>query len=252
MIDIIASETIKARSIRSTCALLGFSVAAVLVGGLMALISAGAWDAATPDERAHFGGLGDGTSVLTVVQLCLMTFGILTATAEYFTGMIRTSLVAVPVRRKLLLGKVMVVAATSLITGEAVAVATFFVSRLVIGDRPIGPLTSVATGLPVILAEGLLMMVVALIALGLATVIKSTAGTLVAMAVLLFALPMAPQMLLPAPWNDRITAVLPSELAVQLSGTEAQLSPLGALVAMAVWVTAATYAGLAAIGRRDA
>ncbi|EME61725.1 ABC transporter permease [Amycolatopsis decaplanina] len=254
MIDVIASETIKARSVRSTRTLLAFSAAAVLVGGLMALISAGAWDAATPDERSHFGGLGDGTSVLTVVQLCLMTFGILTATSEYSTGMIRTSLVAVPVRRKLLLAKVAVVAAISLIAGEVVAVATFFVSRLVIGDRPIGSLTTVGTGLPVVLAEGLLMTVIALIALGLATMIKSTAGTLVTMAVLLFALPMAPQMLLPAPWNGRIAAVLPSELAGQLSGaaTETHLSPLGALVAMAVWATAATYAGLAAIGRRDA
>ncbi|MFJ8912884.1 ABC transporter permease [Amycolatopsis sp. NPDC102389] len=252
MIDVIASETIKARSIRSTRTLLGFSAAAVLVGGLMALISAGAWDSATPDERSHFGGLGDGTSVLTVVRLCLMTFGILTATSEYSTGMIRTSLIAVPVRRRLLLAKVTVVAVTSLITGEAVAVATLFMSRLVIGDRPIGSLTSVGTGLPVVLAEGLLMTVVALIALGLATMIRSTAGTLVTMAVVLFVLPMASQMLLPAPWNDRITAVLPSELAGQLSGAEAQLSPLGALIAMAVWVTAATYAGLAAIGRRDA
>ncbi|GAB3712040.1 ABC transporter permease subunit [Amycolatopsis oliviviridis] len=254
MIDVITSETVKARSIRSTRTLLAASAAAVLVGGLMALISAGAWDSATPDERSHFGGLGDGTAVLTVVQLCLMTFGILTATSEYSTGMIRTSLVAVPVRRKLLLGKVVLVAASTLIAGEAVAVATFFVRRLLIGDRPIGSLTSVGTGLPVILAEGLLMMVVALIALGLATVIKSTAGTLVTMAVLLFALPMAPRMLLPEPWNARIASVLPSELAGQLSGsaTETPLSPLGALVAMAVWVTAAIYAGLTAIGRRDA
>ncbi|EMD24148.1 ABC transporter permease [Amycolatopsis azurea] len=254
MIDVIASETVKARSVRSTRVLLASSASAVFVGGLMALISAGAWDAATPDERAHFGGLGDGTSVLTVVQLCLMAFGILTATSEYSTGMIRTSLVAVPVRRKLLLAKALVVAASTFIAGEVIAVATFFVSRLLIGDRPIGSLTTVDTGLPAVLAEGLLMMVVALIALGLATMIRSTAGTLVTMAVLLFALPMLPQMLLPAPWGGRIASVLPSELAGQLSGaaTETHLSPLGALIAMAVWVTVAIYAGLAAITRRDA
>ncbi|WP_245192778.1 ABC transporter permease [Amycolatopsis alba] len=183
-----------------------------------------------------------------------MTFGILTATAEYSTGMIRTSLVAVPVRRKLLLGKVVLVAASTLIAGETIAVATFSVSRLLIGDRPIGSLTTVDTGLPAILAEGLLMMVVALIALGLATMIKSTAGTLVTMAVLLFALPMAPRMLLPEPWGGRIASVLPSELAGQLGGgaTEIVLSPLGALIAMAVWVIAAIYAGLTAIGKRDA
>ncbi|MFD5091943.1 ABC transporter permease [Amycolatopsis thailandensis] len=254
MIDVIASETIKARSVRSTRALLAFSAAAVLVGGLMALVSAGAWDAATPDERSHFGGLGDGASVLTVVQLCLMTFGILTATSEYSTGMIRTSLVAVPVRRKLVLAKGLLVAAITLVAGEVIAVATFFASRLLIGDRPIGSLTSVAIGLPVVLAEGLLMMVVALIAFGLATLIKSTAGTLVTMAVLLFALPMVPRMLLPAPWGWRIASVLPSELAGQLSGaaTETSLSPLGALIAMAVWVTVAIWAGLAAITKRDA
>ncbi|MEV7554741.1 ABC transporter permease [Amycolatopsis sp. NPDC089917] len=254
MIDIIASEAVKARSVRSTRVLLVSSAAAVLVGGLMALISAGAWDAATPDERSHFGGLGDGTSVLTVVQLCLMAFGILTASSEYSTGMIRTSLVAVPVRRKLLLSKASVVAAITLIAGEAIAVATFFLSRLLIGGRPIGSLSSVDTGLPVILAEGLLMMVVALIAVGLATMIRSTAGTLVTMAVLLFALPMLPQLLVPAPWGGRIASVLPSELAGQLSGaaTETVLSPLGALVAMAVWVVAALYAGLVAITRRDA
>ncbi|WP_410663256.1 ABC transporter permease [Amycolatopsis sp. lyj-84] len=254
MIDVIASEAVKARSVRSTHILLGFSFAAILVGGLMALISADAWDAATPDERAHFGGLGDGTSVLTVVQLCLMTFGILTTTSEYSTGMIRTTLVAVPARKKLLLAKVPVVAAITLIAGEVIAVATFFLSRLLIGDRPIGSLTTVDTGLPVVLAEGLLMMVIAVIALGLATLIRSTAGTLVTMAVLLFALPMLPRMLLSAPWDDRIASVLPSELAGQLSGAavETALSPVGALLAMAGWATAATCLGLAAIGRRDA
>lgn len=254
MIDVIASETIKARSVRSTRTLLAFSAAAVLVGGLMALISAGAWDAATPEERSHFGGLGDGTSVLAVVQLCLMTFGMLTATSEYSTGMIRTSLIVVPARRRFLLAKVPVVAAVTLIAGEVIAMATFFLSRLLIGDRPIGDLTSVTTGLPTVLAEGLLMMVIALIALGLGAMIKSTAGTLVTMAVLLFALPMLPQMLLPAPWNGRIASLMPSELASQLSGAASaiHLSPLGALVAMAVWTTAAICAGLTAISRRDA
>ncbi|GAA2997867.1 ABC transporter permease [Actinokineospora diospyrosa] len=251
MIDVIASEAVKTRTVRSTTALVGSCAAAIAVGAAMALISAGVWDASTTAERSSFGGVGDGTDVLFVVRMCLLALGILAATSEYGSGMIRTSLTAVPARRELVLAKACVVAALTLVVGEIVAVLTFLASRLIIGNRAIGDLGSVTDGLPLILSEGLAMTVIALLGFGAGLLLKSTAGALVAMAVLLFGVPMLPLLLLPEPWGARIAAVMPSELATEL-GASTHLSPLGALVAMTAWVAVALYLGVRAVARRDA
>ncbi|MBM7774626.1 hypothetical protein JOD54_004830 [Actinokineospora baliensis] len=253
MMDVIAAEAVKARSVRSTTALVTVCVAAVPIGALMALISAGVWDSATAVERSHFEALGDGTAVLFVVQMCLMAVGILAATTEYTSGMIRTSLTAVPLRREFALAKASVVGALTLVVGTVVSVLVLFASRAIIGDRPIGDLRSLAEGFPVVLAQGLGMAVIALIGLGLGLYIKSTAGTLVTMAVLLFGVPILPWVLLPKPWSGRVVAVLPSQLPNELGGAGiTHLSPAGALLAMALWVVLALAIGVSAVKRRDA
>jgi ABC-2 type transport system permease protein len=83
-------------------------------------------------------------------------------------------------------------------------------------------------------------------------VIRSTAGTLVAAGLLLFVVPPF-AFFLPAPWDDRVAAVMLPNLAPQLTGTAevAVLSPVGAVLAMAYGPTGGrTSSGSARSARR--
>jgi len=114
MIGVLASEWLKLRSVRSTCWLIGVAAAGVLLAALLAWSGARLWDGLPPARRAQMAPMPVEQVVLPLVQLCLAVLGVLAITAEYATGMIRTSLVVVPRRLALLGAKAPVVAATGL------------------------------------------------------------------------------------------------------------------------------------------
>jgi hypothetical protein len=248
MTDLVASEWLKIRSVRSTYYVLAAAASAVLLGALLAFGAAAEWDSASPASRAGFQGADIGTVVLPLAQFCLAALGALAITAEYGTGMIRTSLVAVPRRARLLGAKAPIVAAVTLATGEAIAFATFFVGRVIIGDRHNAPVPSVPDAIPALLGSGLVMMVCGLVGLGLGAVIRSTAGTFIAMSALLFVLPMSAQFL-PPPWDDRVSMLMLPNLA---PADASSLSPPAALAALAAYGVIALAAGTLALTRRDA
>ncbi|ROT26067.1 ABC transporter permease [Micromonospora sp. HM5-17] len=68
-------------------------------------------------------------------QLAVCVLGSMVITSEYGTGAIRSSLVVVPVRGRLLAAKAAVVTALALVVGAAGAVASFVVVRLLLSDR---------------------------------------------------------------------------------------------------------------------
>jgi ABC-type transport system involved in multi-copper enzyme maturation permease subunit len=259
MIDAIATEWLKIRTVRSTYYTLG--VVALFVG-FMAFLSwqvAAMWDSFSPEQRTHFSvsPLSDLTG--SVAQMCLAVLGVLVITSEYASGMIRTTLTVLPGRRTVLAAKATVVAAVALVTGQVATVATFLLGRLIIGDRPIrGQPTGVADQMPLLLATGLSVMVFALVGLALAALTRSATAAIATMAALWYLLPLIVYHL-PAPWNARIGSVVPGALPGQLAGTGnahsvygALLSPLGALAVMAAYALVPLGMAGAAMTRRDA
>jgi ABC-2 type transport system permease protein len=254
MMDICVAEWVKLRSVRSTYYIVGVAVLLLIVGGIFVQLGVSGWDSLTPARRANFQATPFDELIAPVLQLCLAVLAILAITAEYATGMIRTSLTVVPQRARVLLAKVPVVALVTLVVGEVIEFAMFFVGRLLIGDRPIpGNTDAVSAEIPHLFSLGLLVMVVGLVGLGLGAAIRSTAGAIVSVAVLLLVLPGLAR-LLPSPWNDRVATVLLPNLASELAGTDhaaGVLPPLGALVAMAAYVIVALGTGVLVITRRD-
>nr|WP_042177896.1 ABC transporter permease [Kibdelosporangium sp. MJ126-NF4]CEL12838.1 putative integral membrane protein [Kibdelosporangium sp. MJ126-NF4]CTQ98524.1 putative integral membrane protein [Kibdelosporangium sp. MJ126-NF4] len=253
MMDTYLAEWVKLRSVRSTYYIVGVAVLLLVVGGIFVQLGVSGWDNLAPDRRANFQAAPFEELIAPVLQLCLAVLAILTITAEYATGMIRTSLTAVPQRSRMLLAKLPVVALVTFVVGQVVEFGMFFIGRLIIGDRPIpGNTDAVSAKIPYLFGLGLLVMVVGLVGLGLGAAIRSTAGAIVSVAVLVFVLPGLAG-LLPSPWNDRVAAVLLPNLASQLAGTDpaAVLSPLGALAVMAAYLITALGAGLLMITRRD-
>lgn len=260
MTDVLAAEWTKLRTVRSTTWVLTVCVATVLLGALFVWYAGNLWESTTPERRAQFRAAAPEQGFLPVVQICLAVLGVLAVSSEYATGMIRTSLAAVPRRGTLLAAKAATVGLFALLVGQGTTLATFTVGRLVAGDRELGFNTEpVADAGPMLVASGLSVLVVALLGLGLGTVLRSTAGAIVTVVVLLFVLPTAVN-LLPDPWNIRLASVALPNLADQLAGdrrissqlADGLLSPPWAAVVLAAYAIAPLAAAAVAIKRRDA
>jgi ABC-2 type transport system permease protein len=123
---VLAAEWIKLRSVRSAYLTLLFAaVAAVGVGYLVTHADATHWATMSAQAKAAFDPVGDCFSGLGIAQLAFGAFGVLAMTAEYSSGLIRTTFAAVPRRRAVLAAKAVVAGAVTLVAGEVIAFATF-------------------------------------------------------------------------------------------------------------------------------
>ncbi|WP_245617044.1 ABC transporter permease [Amycolatopsis taiwanensis] len=253
--DVIAAEWVKVRSIRSSYWLLAAVLLIFLGGCLVSSLMTADWDRSSPADQAAFGSADPSVVVLPFAQFCLAALGGLAITSEYGTGMIRSSLVAVPRRWLMLAGKVTVVGLVTLLAGQALAFLLLLAVALIIGDRPvpIAPWPSLADGIPSAFSSGLVLMVIALVGLGVGAIIRSVAGMLVTMAGLLFVLPVVVNFL-PSPWGERVSAVMLPSLGAQLSGTASHplLSPAGAAAVLVGYLVAALGTASIVLARRDA
>jgi ABC-2 type transport system permease protein len=255
MIDVVASEWLKVRTVRSTYSLLLTAVVALVFGAVISSLMTADYDRSTPELRAVFASADPTVFVMPFTQFAAGVFGALAVTSEYAGGMIRTVLVAVPQRVSVLVAKVVVVGGGALLLGEAVAFLSYLVGSVIIGDRP-APLAQYdgfGDALPSVLANGLSVAVVALVGLGSGLLLRSTAGALTTLCFLLFVLPMV-AVLLPAPWNNRLVAVTPLYLTPQFSGVveNAPLTPGWALAVLLAYPVVALAAGAVVLVRRDA
>ncbi|MCC8243676.1 ABC transporter permease [Saccharothrix luteola] len=255
MTDVLNSELLKLRSVRSTTYIL-IAIAVCLLGGaLVSYLMTADWDTSPPDLQQKFGAADPGVMVVPFTQFSLGVLGALAITSEYGSGMIRTALVSVPQRKAYLLAKTVVVAGASLLIGLATVLLAYQTGELITGDRPepISAYSTFADALPTLLANTASLVLLALIGLGLGFLLRSTAGALVSLCALLFILPSL-TLILPHPWNERVYSVMLPVLAPQLSGESpgAPLSPLAAGLVMLVYLALALGAGTVALLRRDA
>ncbi|SHN47757.1 ABC transporter permease subunit [Cryptosporangium aurantiacum] len=176
---VVRSEWTKLVSLRSTAyTLAGTAVVGI---GLSLLISAGqatAYQAAGAAERAEFDPIVGLRSIL-VAQLTLGVLGVLVVTSEWATGMMRTSLTAVPRRGRLLAAKALVFTGVALIVGQVVGLTAFLVGQRVLADGGAPHLTLGDPGaLRAATGYGLYLAATGLLGVALGTLLRSTAGAL--------------------------------------------------------------------------
>ncbi|QKG27378.1 hypothetical protein ACTIVE_9033 [Actinomadura verrucosospora] len=259
MLDAVAAEWWKLRSVRSTSVIVSVAAAFVLFVVLLAVQQAHVWDGLDAARRARFllrplqelGGW--------VAQLCLAVLGVLAATSEYRTGMVRTSLVAVPSRRRFLAAKAVVVGLTGLVVGEAVTIGCLLGTRLAVGGRPFPDQRgSIAHDLPGFIASGAAVAVFALLGLALGVLLRSAAAAIVALVLVWHVLPLM-VFHLPGPWNERVGSVMLSGLPTQIAGLSADhsiygglLPPLAAAAVLLAYAAVPLAIASVALTRRDA
>jgi ABC-2 type transport system permease protein len=152
-----------------------------------------------------------------------------------------------------LAAKAAVIGAATLVAGEVVAFVSFALVQAVLAGHHRGVSLS-RPGVPgAVLANGLLLFVVAVMGVGLGAIVRHTAGGIAAL-VGLISLPTVVN-LLPAPWGGRIGQFTLLDAARQVTALHPAanlLAPTWSLLVLLAWPAATLLAAAAVITRRDA
>lgn len=183
---VVRSEWIKLRTLRSTLWTLVSAV--VLVVGIGALVAAvipthdvllqraqGPNSARTVAAAAHFATTA-ATAGLTFASLVIAVLGALVMTGEFSTGMIRSSFAAVPRRFPLFAAKTLVLFVVAFIVGLVSSAASWAAVVPILTSKGYSGDLFTSDTLWAIVGAAAYLGLVAVFALGVGAILKSTAG----------------------------------------------------------------------------
>jgi hypothetical protein len=251
--DLLAAEWIKFWSVRSAFwTLLVATLTPIAFSDLLSFLfahpsakQAAAQAAAPPPDP-----MSPAFYSLEYAVLAVCVLGVLQFSSEYSTGLIRTTFVAVPRRRAVLAAKAVVTGVATLVAGELVAFASFFIDQAVLHARDYGVSWS-HPGVPgAVAASGTLLFVCAMLGLAFGAITRHTAGGIAA-TVALIVLPSIAA-LFPRPWGARIGRFTIIDAAQQVSLLHPQtnmFSPAISMLILLAWPAAALLAAAVTITR---
>jgi ABC-2 type transport system permease protein len=254
----IRSEFTKLRSVRSTY----WTIAAMFIVSVGIAAIAGFAIANNIHNNPQNKAGMDATQASLIAffefgQLIIAVLGALTITSEYSTGMIRTSLTAMPRRGTIYAAKLIVFTTVTLVVSMITSFTAFFVGQaamsgsgvsaslfhsvtiprdVMMSPGPQGPngppnvtfigtvVISPGTVLTAIIGCALFVTVVALIAFALGSIIRHTAGAITSVIGLMFVLPIIVA-ILPDTWRWDIVRFFPDSAGRVLSVTIGQHNP---------------------------
>jgi ABC-type transport system involved in multi-copper enzyme maturation permease subunit len=252
---VIRSEWTKLWTLKSTA--WSLFVAVLLTIGLPALAStiiSTHWGQRSPSDQASFNPLDPALAGSQVAQLAVGVLGVLVISGEYSTGMIRASLSAVPRRLPVLWAKAAVFAAVTLALLLPSVLIAFFASQSILSRHHASYSWSHPGVARAVIGAGLYLVVVALLTVGLGTILRNTAGGISAFAAIFFVLP--PLMnVLPSSWNNAISPYLPSNAGraiLNLHHDSGSLAPWTGFGLFAAYAAASLALAAVVLMRRDA
>ncbi|MDN3029060.1 ABC transporter permease [Streptomyces sp. S.PB5] len=241
---VLRSEWAKLWSLRSTWITLALGLLFLLVFGLITSWQFGAgnldgdFDGSKAVDLSLFG--------VSFAQLALGVLGVLVMAGEYSTGMIRSTLAAVPRRLPVLWSKAGLYGLVAALVGTVGAFATFLIGNQMVSGTSAAQSLSDAGVARSLLGAGLYLGLIGVISVGLGALLRSVAG---AISVLVGVLILAPGLtsLLPSSWESNISPYMPSnagESMFALTHDSSTLSPGAGLAVFLGW-TILTLAGAA-------
>jgi len=237
-----------------------------LLFAVIALTAAvGGAAAATATCRAAGCGQDPARIALSGVDLSQAVVAILAVLAisgEYSSGMITTTLTAMPRRLSVLLAKAVVVAGLALAAGAVGVLASVLAGRLLLAGHGFtaahgySPL-SLANGADLRAAAGsvLYLALIALLALGAATAVRDSAVSIGVVLGLIYLFPVIASALAPG-WSRRLEQIGPMTAGLSIQATSGlrslPLTPWQGLGVLALWAAGALLVGGFALRLRDA
>jgi ABC-2 type transport system permease protein len=240
------SEWIKLRSVRST--VWALAATAVVIAGTGLLLTA------LTHPHTHVEAVRISLFGIYLAQLTIGLLGVMLATGEYATGMIRATLSAAPRRLAVLGAKLGVFAVVALVTCEAALFATFLAAQAVLAPHQAGVSLAAPGVLRAVAGTGLYLTLVGLLGIALGFAIRNTAG---AAAVLFAVVLVVPEVLgaVQTAWAGRILPYLPSNAGQAIMNVRPvpdTLAPWPGLALFAGYVALTVAVATFLLKRRDA
>ena len=211
---VVRSEWTKLRSQPSTAWSLLSAVALIVGFGVLYSLVRVTRPPRSPAEVASFDPTAIGLAGVQLAQIAVGILGVLLVTSEYATGMIRTSMVAVPRRLPVLWGKAIVVGLTAPLLFVPATFATFLVSQSVLSREQLGTSLHQPGVARAVLGSALYLTAVGL--LGLGALLRNTAGAIASLFGVLFGLQIVVGFL-PASVADKVSRYLPTPAGVAVT-----------------------------------
>jgi ABC-2 type transport system permease protein len=182
------SEWTKISSLRSTVVTLLATMAVTI--GLSTLFAWGATHRFTVRNNGHippaFDVIRGSLFGLIFGQLVIAVIGAMTITGEHGTHMIQTSLSVQPRRMVTLSAKLTVFTAVALVTGLVSSFASFLIGQRIFSSLNAGVGLGAPNALRAVIGGALFLTVAGLLAFGLGTILRHTAGAITAAVGVLF------------------------------------------------------------------
>jgi ABC-2 type transport system permease protein len=229
------SEWTKLRTVRSTVWSLVITVLAVVgIGAVATAVTASQWHNGGIADRIDFDPTARSLVGVFLGQIVIGVLGVLVMSAEYGTGTIRATLSAVPNRPLVLACKAAVFAAVALVTSELLTFCAFFLGQAILkGSTPYATITQPGV-LRSVAGAGLVLTALGLLALGIATIIRHTAGALATYAGLLLVLPLILQAF-PVSVQHSVIRFMPLVIGENMVATRPDLRDFGGAVLFSPW-----------------
>jgi ABC-2 type transport system permease protein len=253
---VLRSEWTKLWSLRSTrWSLLAAVVAQGALGAVVAAFEMNRWPHLAPDERAHFNAIDAGVSGYHLAQLAVAVLGVLVISGEYTTGMIRSSLMAVPRRLPVLWAKLATYGFVTFVLMLVSSLVSFFAVQAVVSQRHLQKSLGDPHALRAVVGCALFLTVLGSLCLGLGGLIRNTAGGIAAFVGLLFVVP-GVVAILPSSIGNSINPYLPSNAGTAVATVHFDgpnhLAPWAGFGVFCAYAAVAVVAAAVALRTRDA
>jgi len=212
---------------------------------------------------------GEDTTKLSLTgillgQAAVAVLAVLVMSGEYSSGMIRTTLTAVPRRATTLAAKAIVLTGAVLAAGAVSVLGSVLAGRFILPGngftRVNGALTLSLSAGPTLRAAGgsmLYLALIALLSLGLATALRDSGASIAVMLGLLYIVPLLTDLgTLDRRWEHRLQEWGPMTAGLAIQATKSlktlPIGPWPGLGVLAAWAAAALLAGGLVLRLRDA
>ena len=253
--DVLRSEWTKLRSVRST--FWALTVTVVLGIGLGAVISAAtahSYAKFSVSQKLSWDPTGVSGAGMAIAQLAIAVLGVLCISSEYSSGMIRTSLIAVPKRGRVLAAKSLVFAGVTFVVGEVTTFVAFFVGQaLISGHAPYAALGDPGVARAVA-GGGLYLAALAVLSVAAGALLRHPAAAIAAMMAVVLVLPLIAEAL-PDSWRNPVTEFWPTQAGNQITSvyhSAHTLQPWPGFGVMCLFVAIVYAIAWTLLDRRDA
>jgi ABC-type transport system involved in multi-copper enzyme maturation permease subunit len=253
--DVLRSEWTKLRSVRSTFwALTVTVVLGIALGAVISAAAAHSYAKFSPAQKLSWDPTGVSGSGMAIAQLAIVVLGVLCISSEYSSGMIRTSLIAVPKRGRVLAAKSLVFAAVTFVVGEVTTLVAFFVGQaLITGHAPHAVFGDPGVARAVV-GAGLYLAALAVLSVAAGALLRHSAAAIAAMMAVVLVLPLIAQAL-PDSWRNPVTEFWPTQAGTQLTSvyhSADTLQPWPGFGVMCLFVAIVYAIAWTLLDRRDA